>query len=173
MVAFIGNDIKEQFFPKVDPVGKTIAINGRPFEVIGVAKTLGSVFGQSRDNFVMIPIETYFKMFGARNDWATWRWRRARTQSAQGAGRDARAAARLPASAPGAGRQLRHRRSDSLMQAWEQLTGAIAATAMAIVSVFMVVGGVVIMNIMLAVVTERTHEIGIRKSRRRAPAATF
>ena len=54
--------------------------------------------------------------------------------------------------------------SDSLVAAWDQLTGAIAATAMAVVSVFMVVGGVVIMNIMLAVVTERTHEIGIRKS---------
>jgi putative ABC transport system permease protein len=54
--------------------------------------------------------------------------------------------------------------SDSLVTAWGQLTGAIAATALAVVSVFMVVGGVVIMNIMLAVVTERTHEIGIRKS---------
>ncbi|MCU0246449.1 MAG: FtsX-like permease family protein, partial [Bryobacter sp.] len=54
--------------------------------------------------------------------------------------------------------------SDSLSQAWARLTGAIAATALAVVSVFMVVGGVVIMNIMLAAVTERTHEIGIRKS---------
>jgi putative ABC transport system permease protein len=54
--------------------------------------------------------------------------------------------------------------SDSLVQIWQQLTGVISATAIAIVSVFMVVGGVVIMNIMLAVVTERTHEIGIRKS---------
>ncbi len=54
--------------------------------------------------------------------------------------------------------------SESLVNFWDQLTGAIAATAMAVVSVFMVVGGVVIMNIMLAVVTERTHEIGIRKS---------
>jgi putative ABC transport system permease protein len=54
--------------------------------------------------------------------------------------------------------------SESLMEIWKQLTGVIAATAIAIVSVFMVVGGVVIMNIMLAVVTERTHEIGIRKS---------
>ena len=54
--------------------------------------------------------------------------------------------------------------SDSLVSAWGQLTGAIAATAIAVVSVFMVVGGVVIMNIMLAVVTERTREIGIRKS---------
>lgn len=54
--------------------------------------------------------------------------------------------------------------SASIMGAWEKLTGAIAATAIAVVSVFMVVGGVVIMNIMLAVVTERTQEIGIRKS---------
>jgi putative ABC transport system permease protein len=54
--------------------------------------------------------------------------------------------------------------SDALVSAWDQMTGAIAATAVAVVSVFMVVGGVVIMNIMLAVVTERTHEIGIRKA---------
>ncbi len=54
--------------------------------------------------------------------------------------------------------------SDSLVAQWDQITGAISATAVAVVSVFMVVGGVVIMNIMMAVVTERTHEIGIRKS---------
>ena len=60
-VAFIGNDIRTAFFEGVDPLGKTIAVEGNPYEVVGVAKTLGSVFGNSQDNFVMIPIESYFK----------------------------------------------------------------------------------------------------------------
>src|SRR5215471_12629527 len=67
-VAFIGNDIRGKFFPNLDPVGKTVYLQGRPFQVIGAAKAQGSVFGQSRDNFVMIPAQTYFKMFGTRRD---------------------------------------------------------------------------------------------------------
>jgi putative ABC transport system permease protein len=66
-VAFIGNDIRTRFFEGKDPIGKTIAIEGIPYEVVGVAKTLGSVFGNSQDNFVMIPIESYFKTYGSRN----------------------------------------------------------------------------------------------------------
>ena len=58
-VVFIGSEVKERFFPNVDPIGKQLQLNGRPFEVIGVAKQQGSVFGQSRDKFVMIPIELY------------------------------------------------------------------------------------------------------------------
>ena len=163
-VAFIGNDIKEEFFANVDAVGKTISVDGRPFEVIGVAKTLGSVFGQSRDSFVMIPIGTYFKMYGARSNigYNALALDQGRLHEAQDEIRTLL-------------RSYRHLRpnqedtfgmagSESLQEAWGRLTGAIAATAMAIVSVFMVVGGVVIMNIMLAVVTERTREIGIRKA---------
>lgn len=163
-VAVIGNDVKNEFFPDKDPVGKTIAINGRPFEVIGVAKALGSVFGQSRDGFVMIPVETWFKMFGSRRGlgYNMLALDQARMMQAQD---EVRSLLR-------AYRHLRPNQednfgivaSDSLMSAWENLTGTIAATAVAIVSVFLVVGGVVIMNIMLAVVTERTREIGIRKS---------
>lgn len=163
-VAVIGNDLREKFFPGIDPVGKMLSVDGRPFEVIGVSKKLGSVFGQSRDNFVWIPIEMYFKMYGSR----------------QGIGYNAIAIdPTLLSKAQDEIRMLlrahRHLRpgeddnfgvfaSDSLLDIWQQITGVIAATAIAVVSVFMVVGGVVIMNIMLAVVTERTHEIGIRKA---------
>ncbi len=163
-VAFIGNDLRERFFAGTDPVGKTISVDGRPFEVIGAAKAKGSVFGSSQDNFVIIPAQTYFKIYGAR----------------QGMSYIASAQSRLVLSQAQdeirmlirAYRHLRPKQddnfsmisSDSLVSAWDQLTGAIAATAVAVVSVFMVVGGVVIMNIMLAVVTERTREIGIRKS---------
>lgn len=162
--AFIGADLKERFFANTDPIGKTIAIQGRPFEVVGVAKAKGSVFGQSQDTFVYIPIGTYFKMYGARTG-ITY----------AGIALDQTVLAQAQDEARMLLRAFRHLppqqvdtfsiiSSDSLVNAWQKLTGVIAATAVAVVSVFMVVGGVVIMNIMLAVVTERTREIGIRKS---------
>jgi putative ABC transport system permease protein len=163
-VAFIGNDLRERFFPGTDPVGKTISVEGRPFEVIGCAKPKGSVFGSSQDNFVIIPVQTYFKIYGARQGMAYLA--AAKDQLVLNQAQDEirmllRAYRHLK---PNQDDNFSMISSDSLVSAWEQLTGAIAATAVAVVSVFMVVGGVVIMNIMLAVVTERTREIGIRKS---------
>ncbi|MGD0200099.1 MAG: ABC transporter permease [Bryobacteraceae bacterium] len=164
MVAFIGAEVKEKFFPNVNAVGKVMEVDGRPFQVIGVAKAQGSVFGQSRDNFLMVPIETFFKMFGMQTDVNYFAVAMDHEHFYQ-----AQDEARVLL------RSFRHLRpnqednfsivgSESLTEAWDKLTGAVAATAVAVVSIFMVVGGVVIMNIMLAVVSERTHEIGIRKS---------
>ena len=164
LVAFIGADIKDRFFPNVDPVGKFVGVGGRPHQIVGVAKAQGSVFGQSRDNFVMIPIETYFKSYGARKGigyMATAIDHSYLTQAQDEVRMLIRAYRHLRSQQDDTFAILS---SDSLSQAWDQMTGAIAATALAVVSVFMIVGGVVIMNIMLAVVTERTHEIGIRKS---------
>ena len=156
--------LKDQLFGGTDPIGKTIKIEGRPFTVIGVAKAKGSAFGQSQDDFVDIPVGTYFQIYGSRNGihYAALAldhsrcWSRRRTRFGCCC---APAATCGPTGRHVLGGQLRTRSS-----ALGQLTGAIAATAVGVVSVFMVVGGVVIMNIMLAVVTERTHEIGIRKS---------
>jgi putative ABC transport system permease protein len=163
-VAFIGHDLKDKFFADATPIGQTITAEGVPFEVVGVAKAKGSVFGQSQDNFLIIPINTYFKIWGARNGMGFAATALDHDHLAQ-----AQEEARMLL------RSYRHLRpkeddtfsmltSDALLDFWNQLTGAIAATAVGVVSVFLVVGGVVIMNIMLAVVTERTHEIGIRKS---------
>jgi len=162
--AFIGNDVRLKFFPRGNAIGKTISVGGLPFEVVGVAKAKGSVFGQSQDNFVIIPVETYFKIWGSRNgmDYAGLALDHDHLIQAQ---EQARMLLRVyrhlgPKDEDTFGLLT----SDALLSFWDQLTGAIAATAVGVVSVFMVVGGVVIMNIMLAVVTERTHEIGIRKS---------
>ncbi len=164
MVCFIGHDLKDRWFPAIEPVGKVIQIAGRPCEVVGVAKAKGSVFGQSQDSWVMLPVETFFKSFGDR---------KGISYSAVALGHDkllqAQDEVRMLVRAyrhlrPGQEDNFAVFNSDSISNAWSQMTGAIAATAMAVVSVFMVVGGVVIMNIMLAVVTERTKEIGIRKS---------
>ncbi len=163
-VAVIGEDLRQRFFENLDPLGKSIQINGRPFQVVGVAKKQGSMFGQSRDNFVIIPIQTYFKMYGARRGLtiSVLAIDHARFNQAQDEVRMLLRAYR--GMRPNEEDNFSIYGSDSLMQAFNQFAGVIAATAIAIVSVFMVVGGVVIMNIMLAVVTERTHEIGIRKS---------
>jgi putative ABC transport system permease protein len=163
-VAFIGKDIREKFFPNVEPVGKTLDVRGVPFEVIGVAKPLGSVFGQSRDEFIVMPVTTYFKMFNSRRGlgYNALALDRGHLEQAQDEVRSLLRAYRH--LRPGQDDNFGMMSSDSLVNLWDRITGAIAATAMAVVSVFMVVGGVVIMNIMLAVVTERTHEIGIRKA---------
>ncbi len=163
-VAFIGSDIRTRFFPGVDPVGKTVEVEGNPYTVIGVAKTLGSVFGQSQDNFVMIPIESYFKTYGARNgirlickamDQEHLMAAQDETRMLMRAFRQLR---------PGQDDNFSIFASEAFVSLWERLTSTIAGMAVGIVSVFMIVGGIVIMNIMLAVVTERTREIGIRKS---------
>src|SRR3712207_6769778 len=112
----------------------------------------------------MIPAETYFKNFGSRRGlgYNILAIDQAHMQQAQDEVRSLLRAFRH--LRPGQEDNFGMIASDSLMSAWQNMTGAIAATALAVVSVFLVVGGVVIMNIMLAVVTERTREIGVRKS---------
>ena len=163
-VAFIGHDLKEEFFPNTEAVGKMVKIDGRPFTVVGVAKKQGSVFGNSLDNFAMIPIETAFKMYGAREGLQYMAQAKSQSVLMQSQDEIRMLLRAYRHQRPGQDDNFSIVSSDSLVSAWGQMTGAIAATALAVVSVFMVVGGVVIMNIMLAVVTERTHEIGVRKS---------
>lgn len=164
LVTMIGNDLASKLFPNVDPVGHEILIEGRPFLIVGVAKTIGSALGQSLDNFAYIPIQTYFKIYGTNETiWVNIQARDAdwmeRTQD------EARALMR-------ARRHLTPSEPDNfgifdqatLMQLWHSLTGVIATAMVGVVSVFLVIGGVVIMNVMLASVTERTREIGIRKA---------
>ncbi len=163
-VVFIGNDIRKRFFEGMDPEGKAIQIDGVAYQVVGAAKSLGSVFGMSQDNFVMIPIETYFKSYGSRN--GIRMLAKAVAQEHLMAAQDEtrmllRSYRHLR---PGLDDNFSIFASESFVSLWERLTSTIAGMAVGIVSVFMVVGGIVIMNIMLAVVTERTHEIGIRKS---------
>ncbi len=163
-VAFIGNDIRTRFFASQEPVGKTIAIEGNPYQIVGVAKELGSVFGSSQDNFVMIPIASYFKTYGS-HDGIRLVAKAIDQQHLMEAEDEARAALRaFRHLRPGQDDNFMVFGSDTIVSMWEKLTAAISGMAVGIVSVFMIVGGIVIMNIMLAVVSERTHEIGIRKS---------
>lgn len=163
-VAFIGADLRNRFFEGLDPIGKSVQIEDRQYEVVGVAKALGSVFGNSQDNFVMIPIVSYFKTYGAHKGIRIVA-KAVDQQHLMEAEDEIRVLMRsFRHLRPGQDDNFSLFASETFVNLWERLTSTIAAMAVGIVSVFMVVGGVVIMNIMLAVVTERTHEIGIRKS---------
>jgi putative ABC transport system permease protein len=164
LVTMIGSELATKLFPNVDPIGREILIDGRPFEVVGIAKPIGSVLGQSQDNFAYIPIQTYFKIYGSYDGiWINIQARGAewmeRTQDETRA--LMRARRHLP---PNEKDNFGIFDSATLMDLWKNLTGVIATAMVGIVSVFLVIGGVVIMNVMLAAVTERTREIGIRKA---------
>jgi putative ABC transport system permease protein len=165
-VAFIGAEVAEGLFPQLDPIGKEIKIGGDLYTVIGVAKKLGSVLGQSQDNFVQLPLMTFFKRFGARSSPTFRIIIRARTDvPAEKVQDQVRIVMRTR-------HKLSYNKPDDFSiatdEATEQLLGSIvsvvAAVAFPVVGISLVIGGIVIMNIMLASVTERTREIGIRKS---------
>ncbi len=164
-VCFLGAAVARRFFPSVDPVGKSIRASSQVHEVVGVAKAIGSVFGQSQDNFVLIPFSTYLKTRHTPNSSVTVFVQARHAELLDAAQDEARLLLR-------ARRHLRWSEPDnfgivasaSITGLWEQLTGNIFQLAVGLTSVFLVVGGIVIMNIMLASVTERTREIGIRRS---------
>ena len=164
MVCFVGQDLVSEFFPTVDPIDKEITVNGVQFRIIGVAQKIGSTFGESQDKFVQIPLTTFRKIFAARPRLAVsvQAWNAQQMLVLEDAVRALmRARRHLPYSEDDT---FGINASETIMDLWRRLTSAIFAATIGIVAVFMVVGGIVIMNIMLASVTERTHEIGIRKS---------
>ncbi len=164
MVCFIGADLVDEFFSQIDPLGKEIGVRGVTFRVIGVAARIGTTFGQSQDKFVEIPLTTLQKVFMARPQIGVnvQAWNSQQMMVLQDEARALlRARRHLPYNEED---NFGINASETLMGVWNQLTGAVFAVMIGVVAVFMVVGGIVIMNIMLASVTERTHEIGIRKS---------
>jgi len=163
-VCFIGQDIVEKLFSGTDPLDKQLQVGGQTFRIVGVAEKVGSTFGVSQDNFVYVPLSTFRNVYMARPELFTY----IRAP-------DSKHMLELEDEVRVLMRARRHvpyqeadtfgiNASETLMSAWQNLTGTIFAVTIAVVAVFMVVGGIVIMNIMLASVTERTHEIGIRKS---------
>jgi putative ABC transport system permease protein len=163
-VTMIGTDVAKRFFAGTDPLGKSIYIDGEEYEVVGVAKEVGSAFGQSQDSFVYIPIQTWRKVYGS--DVTMNINVKAISADLMGPAEDE---ARMLMRAR---RHLNQKQDDnfgviepsSIMELYNSVTGNLASVSIAIVAVFLVIGGIVIMNIMLASVTERTREIGVRKS---------
>jgi putative ABC transport system permease protein len=149
----------------VDPIGKSIRAGTHSYQVVGVAEAIGSAFGQSQDNFLLIPLGTYYKEWHRQNE-SLLLFVQARNTEMIAASEDEarmllRAWRHVPWEAPD---NFGIVGSESIMGLWKQLTANLFAVAVSLTSVFLVVGGIVIMNIMLASVTERTREIGIRRS---------
>ena len=164
-VIFIGPDLVQKFFPNVDPIGKTIRVQTHTYEVVGVAEPLGSAFGESQDNYMVMPISTWRKGWHTNNDWVAIFVQAPNAELMQASEDEARMLFRAWRHLPyNAADNFAILGSDSIMRLWHDLTGNLAFVAVALVSVFLVVGGIVIMNIMLASVTERTREIGLRRS---------
>jgi len=163
-VCFIGADVEEKLFPTSNPLGQMIKIDGRPFQVIGVGKKLGSVFGQTRDMYVSMPLSTYLSIYGSRRSISI-----SVTSTSAAAYPDALDEARVimrgrrklaPAEADNFGIVT----PSAINELRDKIFGTIQIAAVGVTSISLVVGGIVIMNIMLVSVTERTKEIGIRKS---------
>jgi putative ABC transport system permease protein len=164
-VCFIGADVAKKFFADVDPIGKTIRAGTHSYEVVGVAEAIGSAFGQSQDNYMLIPLSTYYKEWHRQKDWLTIFVQAQNTEMMEASEDEARMLLRALRHVPWSAKDnFAVFGSDSIMSLWKEITGNLETVIVGLTSVFMVVGGIVIMNIMLASVTERTREIGLRRS---------
>jgi putative ABC transport system permease protein len=164
-VAFIGSDVADKLFPGQDPLGKVLYIDGHEFSVVGVGKAIGTAFGQSQDNYIYVPIHTFLKVYGETTNSLSVLVQARNQQWIDRSQEEARALMRARRHlSPNDPDTFGIVGSDSLMGLWKNLTGTLASGMVGLVSVFMLIGGIVIMNVMLASVTERTREIGIRKS---------
>jgi len=164
LVCVLGAEVREKYFPGVDPIGKTLKVKEIPLTVVGVEEARGSFFGQSLDKHMYIPISTYEKLFGRR-------------QSLQIHGKsDDRERFNATIEEARVSMRLHHKlKSDekddfglvdveAVNNNVDQFTGAIALVVTPVTILSLVVGGIVVMNIMLVSVTERTFEIGLRKA---------
>ncbi|HEX5885511.1 MAG TPA: ABC transporter permease [Pyrinomonadaceae bacterium] len=162
-VVVLGSDIKDKFFPNTDPIGKTLKVRGLPMRVVGVEEKRGSFFGGSFDRHIYIPITTHLQIFG-RNSLQIHGSSRTR-ETFHNAIEDARVAMRIK-------HRLNGNEEDDfglvnveeLNNQIDEFTGMIATVVIPITLITLVVGGIVVMNIMLVSVTERTFEVGLRKA---------
>jgi putative ABC transport system permease protein len=167
-VVIIGVDVKQALFPYEDPLDKEVRINGNPFRIIGVMEPLGNFFGQSRDNSIFVPITTFDKYYPDRPfpEVVFFVIVRPRSRAFVKPAIDEitdilRRRRRVPVGAPD---NFGISSQDSLLDVYNQLTGATALVLTSISFVALMIGGIGVMNIMLVSVTERTKEIGVRKA---------
>ena len=163
-VAVIGSDVADAFFPNMEPLAKEILIDGHPVRVIGVVEKKGTVFGNSQDNFMWVPISYFQKMYGNRRSVDIMIQARS-MESFEPAQDQARVVMRnrrhLGFNKPD---DFSVETGESVLELWQNATRGIYVVTVVVTGISLIVGGVVVMNIMLVSVTERIREIGVRKA---------
>lgn len=164
-VAVIGSDIKDKLFKGENPIGKNIYIKGRQFRVIGLVKKRGMLLGNSQDEFVAIPMSSFMKIFGSRSEYFYMMVKPKSPALLNQAMDEATVVMRVRHKLkPKQDNDFGLFTSDAFINMYQNATRGIYSALIGIVVLALIVGGVVIMNIMLMVVTERTREIGVRKA---------
>ena len=160
----VGTDITDAFFGAMEPIGKEVLIDGHPVRIAGVAEKKGSVFGETQDNFVWMPITTFRKFYGARRSVTIQA--EARSMAVfEDAQDQARVAMRVRRHVDfGKPDNFAIETGQSVMDLWQSATRGIYVVTIVVTAISLAVGGIVVMNIMLVSVTERIREIGVRKA---------
>jgi putative ABC transport system permease protein len=163
-VCVLGPEVVDQVFPGLDPIGQRVRVGNQTFEVVGVTKPKGKIMGRSQDHFVAIPIHTFEKYWRSRFSYAIY-IKSVDQASLPLAVQEARNVMRARRHlAPGRPDNFGITTADTWMEIYRTITGGVFALTIGVAAIALVVGGIVIMNIMLVSVTERTREIGVRKA---------
>jgi putative ABC transport system permease protein len=164
-VAIIGTDVRDNLFGGIDPIGQELRVDGQPYTVIGVSEKQGSTFGNSQDNWVAIPLTAYQRSYGTSKSLTIYIKAGSAGAELEEAADEVRALMRSRRhDLPGTPDSFELDENNTLVSFFSTITRSFGAVAGAIALISLVVGGIVIMNIMLVSVTERTREIGIRKA---------
>ena len=161
----VGYDIVDNLLGDGDPIGKEIRVDGIPYTIVGVGDRQGKTLGQSQDNWVAVPISTYQQIYGYNDSVDVYARTGGDALTMERAEDQVRVMMRTRRHiAPGSPDDFDLETNDTFLDIWKQISSLFAWVVLGLASIALVVGGVVIMNIMLVSVTERTREIGVRKA---------
>jgi putative ABC transport system permease protein len=164
-VAIVGYDIVDKLLPNVDPLGQEIRVDGEPYTVIGVGERQGSTLGQSQDNYVAVPITAYQHTYGTNDSVTIYVKAGSVGPALDRASDEARVILRSRRHDPTGGEDsFELSTNETFVGLWKSISSTFLYVVIGIASISLLVGGIVIMNIMLVSVTERTREIGVRKA---------